>query len=176
MGKNSSQRGLDASKGLDTMKPLLTRKLTLAEFEFCEHLRLDKGIDIDDKLSQTLHLCWPFASNIGALCKSPRLWGHMNLSEDSEISCESCLERLAELKTVLHEFEIEKDLVISHGRLSKEIDRFYKLELAINDYFWALDNPEKAKLLPDLGNPLDTFRKVYQEHLQANVISNGHQQ
>lgn len=78
-------------------------KLTSEEMKFCESLGLDVGFDDDDETKhQWCHVCWPYESHEGALCRSKRLWFQGNaLDVDiTRIDCIECMKEVRRLRAV----------------------------------------------------------------------------
>ena len=145
------------------------RFLNAAEVEFCNLLGLDLGVDVDTQHPQLHHLCWPYASALGAICKTKYLWSHTGMiSQPEKIECEPCLEYLAKL---MHDWQTrslleklgapEQDLIKSHGELAREVLILREIEMAVSSYLWTLDNPDRALQIPTtLEAELQNLRDV----------------
>lgn len=133
------------------MKYILSKE----EIDLCHFLGLEIGYDIDDDQLQLKHLCWPYESFIGTLCKSDRLWGHAGPpKEDEEFSCDNCKSVLMELYVLfISKNEITlpnnlliKDLFFVVGKLASCVNILRDVNFAAHDFVEILDNPEYEKL------------------------------
>lgn len=84
------------------------RELTAAEIIYCCENELEIGFDVDSLPVQLSHVCYAYATGLGALCKTEHLWFQggsfgraradgIRRPEDDRISCETCV-RLLELR------------------------------------------------------------------------------
>lgn len=80
----------------------MKRALSKDEQMFCDSKNLEIGFDIDTTPHQFSHICYPYESGQGTLCKSEDLWfqgkGFIEASgKASIISCLQCLDLLDEM-------------------------------------------------------------------------------
>jgi hypothetical protein len=131
------------------------------ERAFCVRLGLEHGVDDDDlQLHQGAHICWPYESGRGALCKTSRLWGHtgpLGLARDGslwQIDCAACATRLRELMPIAG---LASDLLDALGGLAGACQGLSEVSFAARDFCWALDNPAEHRQLglPDPRQRLD---------------------
>lgn len=89
-------------------EPDTGRVLTDAEVYYCIASELEIGFDVDTQPVQYSHVCYPYATNLGALCQTEHLWfqgrgfgqrradGQRHRADD-RVSCDTCV-RLLELR------------------------------------------------------------------------------
>ncbi len=148
--------------------------LTDQERAFAARLGLEHGIDDDDEdLHQGTHVCWPYESGRGALCKTSRLWGHTGplgterKAESSlwQVDCEACATRLREL---MRDVGPVADLLDALGGLAGACQGLTQVSLAAHDLCWALDNPEEHRAMQE-GYGLPEARQRLDEALAQDL-------
>ncbi len=122
--------------------------LTDEERAFAARLGLEHGVDDDnEELHQGTHVCWPYESHRGALCKTDRLWGHDGPGWDGkfrEVDCAACAARLRE---IMRDVGSVADLLDAFSGLASTCQGLQQVSLAAHDFCWALDHPEENREL-----------------------------
>jgi predicted Zn-ribbon and HTH transcriptional regulator len=132
--------------------------LTAEERAFAARLGLEHGVDDDDEdLHQGTHVCWPYESGRGALCKTSRLWGHTGPIGPAregnlwQVDCEACAARLRE---IMRDVGPVADLLDALAGLAGACQGLSLVSAAAHDFCWALDNPEdNRKIVAEDGFP-----------------------
>jgi hypothetical protein len=150
------------------------RELTDEEKTFCARIGLTDGYDVDDDLPQQIHICWPYHLWWGALCKTPRLWGHGG-GPGLPVTCEECLRLLPEV------MKRDPELLDGIARLNDVVRSLQSVDFAASEFTWSLDHPEEyarvqaecEKPLTEARTELDAAMKEHDEQWAA-IVAKGH--
>lgn len=149
--------------------------LSDSDIEFCNNVGLEEGTDIDTCDPQLTHICWPYFTNKGTLCKSKTLWSSWpGISNESkpQVDCKFCIKELKQLRSLKDGYT---ELFDTIGKLSSSVNSLKEIEFAAHDYIWSLNNQELAKrygsdgiysFLPRLKNALDAEQKRWEKSFE----------
>jgi len=123
------------------MREVRGRSLTEEELKFCEEYGLNKGFDDDDfGTEQYNHICWPYFTDGGAICKSERLWFSGHALGTKPVECDECITRLGELmkgdRTLLQLIKVAGDTA----------EKYFRGALAASQYLWIKGGEEGLTL------------------------------
>jgi|SRR3990172_11975964 len=121
------------------------------EREYREKYGFEIGFDSDEFSPQLVHVCYPYFSYMGTLCKTTELWFHSTETEN-EITCLECCKKFEIIKNKINNDNNFKEAYIVVKSLKKEVQDYFDISYAMTEYFWALTHPKEMQGLKKFGD------------------------
>lgn len=143
--------------------------LTDKEIRFAEYCGFELGYDDDDEDKvQYCHICFPYPTKLGALCKTDRLWGHggsIKLQDCERVTCVDCVNILRKIIEENDNFIIS--LLVGIKRQSVLTSAFSDVDNAAAEFVSCCTDKSLAKFKDEsferLQKSLEESEKVWKK-------------